>query len=159
PAGRRRMGAAGRQRIVQAVDARLVAGRLGEHYRQAVGRRSGSAIFPAEEERALPAGPTPNSLRSLQAEGIILAGHGDDRRMRRTLDSLRQQGRAIQSVVVLWQGTGRLPSFPGCRVFSAASNLVEVAARVLGTVLTDFVLCLHAGDVLDRTAVTKIAWP
>jgi glycogen synthase len=158
PVARQRMGTAARDRMVHFLDYRLIARRMAEEYRAAIAERRGLSSHRRQPEAApgrqrLPQGP-PDSLR---AEIIILAKHGEGHLVKRTLQSVSSQGKAIQSVTVLWQG-GTPPAFHGCRVFRVADSVAEAAARVFATVLTDFFVCLRAGDVLERTATTKIVW-
>ena len=158
PAARQRMGKAARDRTVRLFDYRLVARQMADEYRKAI-TNSGGNLLPETElkvnatQRLIPGRP-PDTL---QMEIIILAKKDEARLVKKTLSSIRKQGRAIQSVTVLWEG-GSPPPLHGCRVFRVTDKPIVTAARVFATVLTDLFLCLRAGDELDRSATTKIVW-
>jgi glycosyltransferase involved in cell wall biosynthesis len=156
PVERARLGTAARQQMVRRFDYRRVARQMAQHYRNAIALCRGQRPVTFECEtrpqgRSAPA-PAPDSLRG---EMIILAGPGEVDGVEKTLAAARRLGKTLQAVSVLWRGADVVPAFRGCRVFSAAGAPATAMSAVFATVLADFCVCLRAGDVLNRTALTK----
>jgi glycosyltransferase involved in cell wall biosynthesis len=159
PVLRARMGQAARRRMVECFDYRRIARAMADYYRLAI-----AANRPAESSSAdsFNHSSSRDRIRCRQTvrtiEMIVLAKKGQTKQLEQTLASASEQGPALRTVAIIWQGADPPVAFRGYRVFPIRDNPLETAQNVFGTVLADAFLCLRAGDILKPSATDKIVW-
>ena len=159
PVLRNHMGQAARRRMVECFDYRCIARSMADYYRVAIAAdhpagSSGADVFNHP--------PSPNRLSCRRAvrglEVIVLAKKTLTKQLEETLLSASEQGPALRTITIIWQGANPPATFRGCRVFPLRENLLETAQNVFSTVLTDAFVCLRAGDIIEPSATDKILW-